>query len=212
MTISMTRQWWETLQKGAYIGRAGSHEVWQHEMDVHPVWDNLSQIPSLSDMGLGRPAGIPLTWEAILVTRVSRPQLTWDSGGQLWATGAPVSWSLVLECPLGYLYSDEKTIQWQPKDNTKTIQRQCKDKAQEDPTHMSTSPWLRISLLGSRGPGLWTGGWDFVATCEILMNCQLWTVMKLFYSSVLQLAGNACNGVIGWKHKNSQFGNTRIHN
>ena len=146
-----------------------------------------------------------------------RAWVTWDLGDQLgfhwhgrrfwWHGSLALNWhgTLVASCEqLAHLSAGPWCLSapWgtctqmkrQYNDNPKTIQRQCKDKAQEDPTHMSTSPWLRISLLGSRGPGLWTGGWDFVATCEIPMNCQLWTVMKLFYSSVLPLAENACNG------------------
>ena len=167
MTISMTRQWWETLQKGAYIGRAGSHEVWQHEMDVHPVWDNLSQIPSLSDIGNqlgfnwhGRRfwwhGSLALNWHGTLVA--SCEQLAHLSAGP-WCLSAP--WGTCTQMKRQY------------NDNPKTIQRQCKDKAQEDPTHMSTSPWLHISLLGSRGPGLWTGGWDFVARFRWDVNCEL---------------------------------------
>ena len=126
MTISMTRQWWETLQKGAYIGRAGSHEVWQHEMDVHPVWDNLSQIPSLSDIGdqlgfhwHGRRfwwhGSLVLNWHGTLVA--SCEQLAHLSPGP-WCLSAP--WGTQMKRQ----YNDNpKTMQRQYKDNAKTRHR-----------------------------------------------------------------------------------------
>ena len=171
MTISMTRQWWEPLQKGAY---RKSWFTWSLT-----TWDgcasSLRQLESDSELEWH------WTWEA-----------SWDStdmGGDSGDTGLSSSTDMGLWWPA---VSNWRTCQlvlgaWVPpgvlvlrwKDNTMTTQRQYKDNAK---TRHRRIPHTCQLALGCAYPCWGPGGWVSERAAGILsrlarfrwtVNCEL---------------------------------------